>query len=57
MKAEIIKTNKAPEAIGPYSQGQRIGNLIFTSGQIPINPETGVLATEIRDRIQRIFKG
>lgn len=49
MKAEIIKTNKAPEAIGPYSQGQRIGNLIFTSGQIPINPETGVLATEIRE--------
>lgn len=49
MKAKIIKTNKAPEAIGPYSQGQRIGNLIFTSGQIPINPETGVLATEIRE--------
>lgn len=49
MKKEKVITKNAPEAIGPYSQGQIIGDLVFTSGQIPINPETGVLATEIRE--------
>lgn len=37
----VIETKNAPAAIGPYSQGMIVGNLIFTSGQIPINPETG----------------
>ena len=36
-----ISTNKAPKAIGPYSQGYVSGNLLFTAGQIAINPETG----------------
>lgn len=45
MKKEIIKTNKAPEAIGPYSQAVKAGSFIFISGQIPINPETGELVT------------
>lgn len=36
-----IKTNNAPAAIGPYSQGITAGGLLFTSGQIPINPKTG----------------
>jgi 2-iminobutanoate/2-iminopropanoate deaminase len=40
---EIIATNKAPEAVGPYSQGIKAGNLIYTSGQLPIIPETGEL--------------
>ena len=35
------KTTKAPAAIGPYSQAITVGNLLFTSGQIPINPQTG----------------
>ncbi|MCD8180653.1 MAG: RidA family protein [Firmicutes bacterium] len=35
------KTNNAPAAIGPYSQAVTVGNLLFTSGQIPINPENG----------------
>ena len=39
-----VQTNKAPAAIGPYSQGIVVGNLVFTSGQIPLNPKTGVLA-------------
>ena len=39
MKA--ISTKKAPAAIGPYSQAIRVGNLVYTSGQIPINPATG----------------
>ena len=40
---EIISTDKAPAAIGPYSQAIKTGNLIFTSGVIPINPETNTL--------------
>ena len=42
MKA--ISTKKAPAAIGPYSQAIQVGNLVYTSGQIPINPETGAFA-------------
>ncbi len=48
MNRKVIQTEKAPKAIGPYSQGQIIGNLIFTSGQIPLNPETGNLETNIK---------
>lgn len=40
---EIIATNEAPQAIGPYSQAVRTGNLLFTSGMIPIDPKTGNL--------------
>ena len=39
---KVISTKKAPVAIGPYSQAIQVGNLIYTSGQIPIDPETGV---------------
>lgn len=49
MKKEVIITDNAPKAIGSYSQGQKIGNLVFTSGQIPLNPKTGVLCTEIKE--------
>ena len=38
---QVISTNQAPAAIGPYSQAIRVGNLLYTSGQIPINPATG----------------
>lgn len=38
-----IVTDKAPAAIGPYSQAVTVGNLVFTSGQIPLDPETGLL--------------
>ncbi|GAA0070067.1 RidA family protein [Clostridium sardiniense] len=48
MNKTIIKTNNAPAAIGPYSQGVRIGNMVYTSGQIPLNPETKELVTEIK---------
>ena len=41
--AEIISTNKAPAAIGPYSQAVKTGGLIFTSGMIPIDPATNTL--------------
>lgn len=41
---QIIHTDKAPAAIGPYSQAVRAGNLLFVSGQIPIDPATGAFA-------------
>ncbi len=40
----VIATKEAPAAIGPYSQGMITGNLVYTSGQIPIDPETGNIA-------------
>lgn len=52
-----VHTNKAPAAIGPYTQAVVVGNLIFTSGQIPLNPETGVLEGEnITDQTHRVCK-
>jgi 2-iminobutanoate/2-iminopropanoate deaminase len=46
MEKSIIHTEKAPAAIGPYSQAVKVGNLVFTSGQIPVNPATGEIAGE-----------
>ena len=44
MGKSVISTAKAPSAIGPYSQAIRVGNFVYTSGQIPIDPATGVFA-------------
>ena len=41
-----VKTNKAPAAIGPYSQAIVIGNMVYTAGQIPISPDTGSIVSE-----------
>ena len=41
MSKKAINTEKAPKAIGPYSQAIQVGNLVYTSGQLPINPTTG----------------
>jgi 2-iminobutanoate/2-iminopropanoate deaminase len=43
MIRETIRTNKAPKAIGPYEQAVKVGDLIYTAGQIPIDPTTGNL--------------
>ncbi|MFT4602127.1 MAG: 2-iminobutanoate/2-iminopropanoate deaminase [Arenicella sp.] len=43
---KIISTNKAPGAIGPYSQAVKTGNMLFTSGQIALDPETGELVMD-----------
>ncbi len=52
-----VETKMAPAAIGPYSQATEVGNLIFTSGQIPLNPETGVLeGTEIKEQTHRVCR-
>jgi len=54
---KIIKTKKSPEAIGTYSQGVRVGGYVFTSGQIGINPDTGMLIQDnLKDEIIQIFK-
>ncbi|WP_186428683.1 RidA family protein [Clostridium sp. BSD9I1] len=42
---KIISTDLAPKAIGPYSQGIMVGDLVFLSGQIPVNPNTGEIVT------------
>ncbi len=50
-----IFTNKAPAAIGPYSQAIISGNLVFTSGQIPINPATSLVESEnIKDQTKQV---
>lgn len=43
---EVISTKKAPAAIGPYSQAVKFGNLVFVSGQIPLDPESGTIVGE-----------
>ena len=50
---KVVKTDKAPGAIGPYSQGIDIGNMIFFSGQIPLDPETGVMPDGIEAQTRR----
>ena len=54
MKA--VSTEKAPAAIGPYSQTQIVGNMVYTSGQIPIIPETGELAVGLEAQAHQVFK-
>ena len=54
---KIIETKKAPAAIGPYSQAIVIGDFIYTSGQIPINPATGnIEATEITGQAEQAIQ-
>ena len=55
--AKQITTEKAPAAIGPYSQAMQIGNLIYTSGQIPIDPKTGNIdATDITGQTVQVME-
>lgn len=52
----IIDTKKAPAAIGPYVQAKMVGNLLFTSGQIPLSPETGeVVGETIEEQTQQVL--
>ena len=55
--SNIVSTEKAPAAIGPYSQAMVVGNLVFTSGQIPIVPETGaIMAQDIKGQTEQVMK-
>ncbi|URN94665.1 MAG: RidA family protein [Candidatus Pristimantibacillus lignocellulolyticus] len=49
---KIIHTNEAPQAIGPYSQAVQVGNLLFTSGQLGINPLTNEFPTTVLEQAQ-----
>lgn len=54
---EKVYTNKAPEALGPYTQAIKCGNVVFTSGQIAINPETNTVeATTIESQTEQVCK-
>ena len=50
---EIVSTTHAPAAIGPYSQAVRHGGLIFTSGQLPINAETGAMPQTVEEQTKQ----
>lgn len=57
MSKDVISTSKAPAAIGPYSQAVSWGDLIFVSGQIPIDPATGqVVEGDVADQTQRVLE-
>ncbi|MDY0220319.1 MAG: RidA family protein [Desulfobacterium sp.] len=57
MSRTIINSDKAPAAIGPYSQAVKTGNLLFTSGQLPIDPATGKIPEgSIETRAHHVFK-
>ncbi len=57
MNVKAIHTNEAPAAVGPYSQAIQYGGLMFTSGQLPLDPETGKMVEgDIADQAHRVFK-
>ena len=49
----VIHTENAPAAIGPYVQAVDLGNLVFTSGQIPVNPKTGEVSADITEQARQ----
>ncbi|HOJ92258.1 MAG TPA: RidA family protein [Dictyoglomaceae bacterium] len=54
---EIVSTSKAPSAIGPYSQGVKVGNMLFISGQIPLDPVTGnIVEGDIKEQTKRVLE-
>ena len=57
MSKQVIATDEAPAAIGPYSQGVRVGNLVFTAGQVGVDPATQlVVAGGITEQTTRAFE-
>ncbi len=51
-----VSTDKAPAAIGPYSQAQIVGDLVFASGQIPVDPATGLIPSGVEAQAHQAFK-
>ena len=56
MSKKVIFSDEAPKAIGPYSQAIQSGNLLFVSGQIPINPATGEISGDISEQTRRVLE-
>ena len=55
--AKVVFTDKAPAAIGPYSQAMVVGNLVYTSGQIPIVPNSGVIEADgVSEQTEQVMK-
>ena len=52
---KVISTDKAPGAIGPYSQAIEVNGMVFTSGVIPVNPATGVIPEGVEDQATQAF--
>ena len=50
---EVVSTNNAPAAIGPYSQAIKVGNLVFCSGQIPVDPATGTVPETVAEQAEQ----
>jgi reactive intermediate/imine deaminase len=56
MKRQVIQTADAPKAIGPYSQAVRVGDTVYVSGQIPLDPVSGALVSgDIEAEVRRVF--
>lgn len=53
---KIIETQRAPGAIGPYVQGVDLGSMVFTSGQIPVCPQTGEIPADVQDQARLSLK-
>ncbi|NEU32540.1 RidA family protein [bacterium LRH843] len=53
---KIVHTNGAPEAIGPYSQGIVVNNIFYSSGQIPLTPEGGIVTGSVEEQTHQVFK-
>ena len=53
---KAISTDKAPAAIGPYSQAIEVGEMIYTSGVIPVNPESGEIPQGVQEQARQVFK-
>ena len=56
MEKKVIATTNAPGAIGPYSQGWIVGDMVYTSGQIPVDPATGEIAEGIAAQAEQSCK-
>ncbi len=56
MKKQIVSTKKAPGAIGPYNQGIIAGGFLYTSGQLPIHPETGNVPASIEEQTKLVLE-
>lgn len=56
MTKQIVHTNNAPQPLGAYSQAVKVGNLLFVSGQVPINPDNGELVTgNFKERVRQVL--
>ena len=57
MEKQVVRTHKAPQPLGPYSQGVRAGNFVFVSAQAPIDPNTGkVVGTDIESQTRQVLE-